>query len=121
MHAKSSKGPPHPVVGLFARNLQKLMEVYEETPAAMAKRTGVSKRELHYIAEGGRTPSIEIAAKIAEGYGLGPWELLVEELTDRLIRRRGLRRLVAAYSQASDKGREVIEHVAESEASRPAK
>lgn len=97
-------------------NLRLLMQEAKLGKDVLAKRSGVSERMIAYILSKERKPTIEIADSLAKPFGLNGWQLLIPNLPVELAKAGKISKLVENYAQASDTGREYIDHVAEKEA-----
>lgn len=109
------KRRPH-TADTIVTNLRHLMRETGMKPAALATKSGVSKRMIDYILTKERTPTIEVAEALANAFGLTGWQLLLPDLPVHLAKTGQLDRLLSYYSHSSDAGRAYIDRVAEQEA-----
>ena len=100
----------------LARNLKALMRMKDWTQMELAAKSGVSQRMISHVLSQSTGCSTETAEALAKPFGLTGWHLLVPGLPDELLRSPSLSRLVDTYVQADEKGRSMIDMVAEREA-----
>jgi len=99
----------------IARNLRALMAFHGLKQRAMEVKTGVSQRQIGNILNGSTSCSVETADALAQPFGLTGWQLMVHNLPPELIESPNLGRLVQAYLDANDEGRELLDKMAHRE------
>lgn len=73
------KGVP-PVEKVVAENLRKLMDHHQHrTPTAAARHVGISQQQMDRLLSGQRL-RVDTLEKVARGYGLEPYQLLIPGL-----------------------------------------
>ena len=92
------------------------MRMKDWTQMELAAKSGVSQRMISHVLSQSTGCSTETAEALAKPFGLTGWHLLVPGLPDELLRSPSLSRLVDTYVQADEKGRSMIDMVAEREA-----
>ena len=101
----------------LASNLRTLMRETGLNKTKLHKKSGVSERMIAYILSGERMPTIEVLEKLAKAFGLkGGWQLMIHGIKIAPVDSGKIDTLVKHYTEASQEGRQHINHVAEREA-----
>lgn len=101
----------------LARNLQYLMDTDKLSEMALAKRSGVAQKTINNILNQESAPNLDTVDKLSSSFGLNLWHLVMPDLPEELIKSRGIEKLYDSYTHASKEGRDLIERMAEREAS----
>jgi len=99
-----------------AKNLRRLMEVYNLSQPQVAKKAGVSQRTVSNILNAANEPGIEKINKIARAFGLQGWQLQMPNIPDDLLSSGVVPKVMDALMKATPEGREMIQRLAEREA-----
>lgn len=102
----------------LAYNLYRLMEMEDMELETLAKKSGVSSRMIRFIMKQQRVPSVEIADKLAEAFGLTGWQLIMPNLIGSLSEFKHIDSLFHDWLAADADGRKFIESAAHREAER---
>lgn len=100
----------------IAENLRVLMEMANMTQAQLAKKSGLSQRQISNVLNKQTGCGIEAADAMARVFNLNGWQLLMPHLPKEILTSPTLGRLVESYVRASPDGRDMINRVAEREA-----
>jgi len=91
---------------VFAENVNRLIDYYNETPAAAARRCKVSQQQMDRFTKSRQSPTLDSVHKVARGYDIEPYQLLVPDLEPRnlpaIINRRLLARIQSITAQARE-------------------
>lgn len=97
---------------ILARNLEALIDSAGWTLDATESKTGVSKRHLMNIKKDSKAASLDMVQKLADSFGLEPWQLLHP---DNGNQDPGFKELLSHYLSADEEGRQLILLVARRE------
>lgn len=100
----------------IALNIKKLADGQNMTMDEVAKRAGVTKRAIHYILNGERVPSIEMADAIGRALNVTGWQLLIPNLAEDLARTGRLEHMIEDYMKDPAETQRYIESVARRDA-----
>jgi transcriptional regulator with XRE-family HTH domain len=100
----------------LARNLRYIMKIEKLSEEALAKKAGVSQKQINNILNRQHAATIDTLDKIAAAFGLTNWQLMLPNLPDDLISSPSIAKLYKSYINSSDEGRELIDRLAEREA-----
>ena len=118
MNRKATKNVDH----VLALNLMRLMKGPPRmTIETLVAKSGVSRRMISYIFDGGRMPTIDTVEKLADAFGLRGWHLTFPNLDIEIAKSGGLDKLLTSYSSASELGRDFISRMADHEAKKEKK
>jgi transcriptional regulator with XRE-family HTH domain len=82
----------------LVHNLNMLLNKTNISISELSRRSGVTGRMIHYILNGERTPSVDIAGKLAGAFGLTGWQLIMPSLPYDLAKTGELDKLIENYS-----------------------
>jgi transcriptional regulator with XRE-family HTH domain len=99
-------------------NLKRLMDMCEWDAKELEKRSGVTSRMIRYILGMDRCPSIEVAEKLANAFGLTGWQLIMPQLMGDIKQMRHIEALIDNWNKADPDGKLFIEDAAKREAGR---
>jgi transcriptional regulator with XRE-family HTH domain len=123
----TAKARPYPLVMTKARpstkeilalNLKRLMGMRKWTQVKMAQESGVSQTHISAILRGDSSCTVETADALAKPFNLTGWHLLIARLPDNLVSSPSLNRLVEAYIDATEDGREFLDAAVDRELKR---
>ena len=103
----------------FADNIRRLMARDGISQNELGKLAGIAQTNISGLVKKSlkpKNPKFETLAKLAAHFKVEPWLLLVPEIPLELLSDHSLSRVLASYTVVSDKGRQMILHVAEQEA-----
>lgn len=104
---------------VLADNLRRLMEASGDSQVKVAKRGGLSQRNVGNVVTYGTThstsPTVRTVDGLAKAFGLSPWMLFVPDLPLDLLETSRLDTLISNYIACADAGRSNIERTADSE------
>jgi transcriptional regulator with XRE-family HTH domain len=102
-----------------SKNLRMLLDLtMEGNQSELARQSGVSQRHISDIINGRTECTYPISAALAAPFGLTGWHLLLPDLPKDLVASPSIARLVSAYINADDAGREFMDAAAAREAKR---
>jgi transcriptional regulator with XRE-family HTH domain len=99
-----------------AANLRTLMQEREWSQTDVAKKTGVSQRQISYMLSCTTSASFETLSAVAGAFGVPGWLLMIDGLSSELLASPRIPLLVASFRDAGPDGRELVERLAEREA-----
>lgn len=100
----------------LAANVKYLMDEHGDNQKTLAKRSGVSQSNIHYVVATDRHVRLDTVEAIAAAYGLEGWHLINPNLPADLLESPTLKKLIQTYIESSPEGRAMIDAVAEREA-----
>ncbi len=104
---------------VLADNVRRLMEASGDSQVKVAKRGGLSQRNVGNVVTYGTThstsPTVRTVDGLARAFGVSPWMLFVPGLPLDLLNSGRLDLLIANYVACTDPGRTSIERTADSE------
>lgn len=101
-----------------AKNLKALMEGAGWNQTELARRSGVSQRHISDILNGHAHCTVPFANELAGPFNLHGWHLLLPDLPTDLVASPAIAKLVAAYINADEAGREFLDAAGERELKR---
>lgn len=101
----------------LANNVNYLMEINKDSGESVAKRCGVSPKTVNNVRNTQHSVTLDVIDKIASAFGLNGWHLIMPNLPDDLKSSKQIEKLYSDYTKASADGRDMIEKIAEREAS----
>ena len=99
------------------RNLRYLMDKYDYSGNAIAKKAGVSEKTVSNMLNDRHNVTLDSVQKVAEVFGLDSWHLILPNLPVDLIDTGVGDRLLNNYSNSSQEGRNLIELISDRESS----
>lgn len=99
------------------RNLRYLMTKEGLSEEELAKKAGVAQKTINNMLNQKHSPKLETVEAVAHAFGLEGWHLIMPNLPSELIESQTIAQLYENYRAASAKGRELIDLIAEREAS----
>jgi len=107
------------IASSVSKNLRMLLDLtMDGNQSELARQSGVSQRHISDIINGRTECTYPIAAALAGPFGLEGWHLQLPGLPKDLVASPSIARLVAAYINADDAGREFMDAAAAREAKR---
>jgi transcriptional regulator with XRE-family HTH domain len=107
------------IASSVSKNLRVLLDLtMDGNQSELARQSGVSQRHISDIINGRTECTYPIAAALAAPFGLIGWHLQLPDLPKDLVASPAIARLVAAYIDADDAGREFMDAAARREAKR---
>lgn len=104
---------------VLAENLRRLMDASGDSQVKVAKRGGLSQRNVGNVATYGTThttsPTVRTVDGLAKAFGVAPWMLFVPNLPLELFQSTRMATLIQNYVVCSDAGRSNIERTADAE------
>lgn len=101
---------------LLSKNLGLMLSVKKMNKSALAAKSGVSGREIQYILDQERSPSIAIVSDLARALNITVSALLSQDLEQDFQYLEDIQTLVQLYLSATTHGKENIHHTANQEA-----
>jgi transcriptional regulator with XRE-family HTH domain len=92
------------------------MDLEGLTTYDVGKRCGVAQRTVVNILNGTSSPSMDTVDKIASGFGLNLWHLIMPDLAEDMSSGGSISKLYEAYQASDIEGRDLIIKMAEREA-----
>lgn len=105
--------PRPPTRFTLSKNLAWLLERRNWSQRDLAKRSGVSQRQISNILSNAVACSIETAEALAGAFGLTAWLLLNSDLPTSLLESAALRKLVHDWIAAKDIDRDYLNRAAD--------
>jgi len=96
-------------------NLKMLLKKRDMKPSELSRLSGVTERMIHYILNGQRKASVEIAGKLAEAFGLTGWQIIMPSLPYDLAKSGKLDKLIDNYSHCNQTTQSYVSQVMERE------
>ena len=104
---------------VLAENVRRLMDASGDSQVKVAKRGGLSQRNVGNVVTYGTThttsPTVRTVDGLAKAFGVAPWILFVPEIPLDLLQSGRLDGLMANYVRCPESGRANIERTADSE------
>ncbi|CAM4281051.1 XRE family transcriptional regulator [Stenotrophomonas lactitubi] len=104
---------------VLADNVRRLMEAGGETQAKVAKRAGLSQRNVGNVVTYGKThetsPTVRTVDGLAAAFGVPAWMLFIQDVPLEVLTAQRLNQVIQDYIAAPEPGRTNIERVANAE------
>jgi transcriptional regulator with XRE-family HTH domain len=102
----------------LADNVKRLMDHHQLTQTSLAKKAGVSQRNVSNLikAESPHSPTLKTVEDIAKVFKLQTWHLLLPGAPIDLLINTCIEKVVFNYATASKEGRDMINRVSDREA-----
>jgi transcriptional regulator with XRE-family HTH domain len=97
-------------------NLKMLLNKTSTTTGWLSERSGVSKRMIDYILAGERKPTIDVADRLANAYGITGWQLIMPSLPYDLAKSGKLDNLINDYKNCNSTTQDYVNQVMQREA-----
>ena len=92
------------------------MRIFKLTQTQLAKKTGVAQKTINNIINLHQRPNIETIDKVAKGFGMEGWHLIMPATDDELQDPVNIEKVIESYRLSSVEGKKHIYMVAEREA-----
>ncbi|OWR35276.1 hypothetical protein CEE55_02400 [Stenotrophomonas pavanii] len=104
---------------ILADNVRRLMEATGDSQVKVAKRAGLSQRNVGNVMTYGTThetsPTVRTVDGLAAAFGIPAWLLFVPDVPLELLVSPRLSTLISTYVKISETGRETVDRVASAE------
>ena len=101
----------------LARNLRFLMDRYGYSEAEVARMASVSQKTVNNMLNMRSGAKLDMVDQIAHVFGLNLWHMIMPALPDEYPRLADLDALMENWHNAGDQGKEMIQMIADREAS----
>lgn len=102
-----------------ATNVAMLMDGAKISQKELERRSGVSQATISKLlnpsSDPRYAPTITVIEKIADAFGIKPWQLMIPSLPPELLSSHVVEKIVENFSAIDDEGRDTVSRIAQAE------